>query len=148
AASSSLNVRATSPAGTVTGEICSGATTLSVYVCDATCVPSDTCTLNVKSPVAVGVPEIRPPEPSCKPPGRPPDCSDHVCVPPPCALSWKLYGVPTVVAAGASAVWTMLKGVAGAPPPTTVSVNSRCASAGRHQSALGGFWSLRSTQKE
>src|SRR6266511_5664361 len=40
----------------------------------------------------------------------------------------------------------MLSGTAGVPPPLTVIVNSRCAAAGVHQSALGGFWSLRLTQ--
>ena len=68
-------------------------------------------------------------------------------MPPPCAVSWKLYGEPSVVAAGARDAGTMLSGVAGAPPWTVI-VNWRCASAGRHQFALGGFWSLRSTQKE
>jgi hypothetical protein len=73
--------------------------------------------LNVKSPAAVGVPESRPLALSCIPAGREPDCTDQVCVPPPCAVSWKLYGEPSVVAFGARNAGTMLSGAAGGALP-------------------------------
>jgi hypothetical protein len=116
--------RATSAAGAVTGEIVSFWTTDNVYACVAERAPSDTRTVKVKSPPAVGVPEISPPELSCIPAGSEPEASDQVWLPPPLAVSWKLYGVCSVVAFGASAVCTMLSGTAGAPPPTVI-VNSR-----------------------
>ena len=48
---------------------------------------------NVKSPVAVGVPEMRPVEGLMeRPAGSAPESTDHVCVPPPVAVSWRLYG--------------------------------------------------------
>jgi len=74
----------------VIGAIFSGCTTVSEYVCVAKRLPSVTRTLKVKSPVAVGVPEIRPEELSCSPLGSEPSTTDHVWVPPPFAVNWKL----------------------------------------------------------
>src|SRR5205814_6382272 len=56
---------------------------------------------------------------------------------------------PDVVIDGAVA-GAGVGGDGGLPPPGPLMtiVNSRCACAGRHQSADGGFWSLRLTQNE
>src|SRR5262249_19516390 len=128
--------------------IFSGCTTLSEYACVAERAPSLTRTLNAKSPVAVGVPESRPEELSWSPLGSEPSTTDHVCEPPPAAESCTLYEEPSVTTFGVSADWLMLTGATGAgggAPPLTTIVNSGCGAAGRHQSALGGFWSLRLT---
>jgi hypothetical protein len=102
AARRSSNGRATSAAGTLTAAIVRRDTTVSVYAYVAEREPSLTWTVNEKSPVAVGVPESKPFEPSCKPVGSAPDLSDHVCVPPPAAVNWKLYGAFRTVAFGLS----------------------------------------------
>ena len=104
--------------------IFSGCTTVSEYDWVAEREPSVTRTLNVKSPVAVGVPESRPDELSWRPPGSDPSTTDQLCLPPPSAVSCRLYGAASVVAFGVSEDWLMLSGTMGAPP-TTVIVNSR-----------------------
>jgi hypothetical protein len=62
------------------------------------------------------------------------------------------YGLPTLAAGRLAVVIETVAagGGTGFPPPEPliVIVNWRCASEGRHQSADGGFWSLRFTQND
>ena len=67
-------------------------TTVSVYVSESVRLPSVTWTMNVKSPVAVGVPEISPFELERDPGRQAAGLDDQTCEPPPSAVSWKLYG--------------------------------------------------------
>jgi len=88
---------------------------------------SVTWTTKVKSPVAVGVPEISPFEFNPMPAGRLPDLIDQTWEPPPLAESWTLYGSFRNVAFGLSVFWLMFR------PSTTVIENSRWAEETTHQ---------------
>ena len=72
----------------------SGATTLIEYVCVSELLPEVAVTLNVKSPVPVGVPERTPLElSSVRPAGREPEETLHVGDAAPAAWNCIVYGV-------------------------------------------------------
>ena len=86
---------------------------LSCFVAVRTGLPeSATWTVNVDVPVAVGVPEITPPELRLKPLGRVPEAKLHVTAPaPPLACRETEYAAPIVPAVRGEVVATVGGGV-------------------------------------
>src|SRR5207247_4510696 len=79
-------------AGAEAGAIARASTTVIAYVCTSERVPSVTFTSKWESPGCVGVPESIPVDAlSVIPLGSAPEETDHVCVPPPAAVNWRLY---------------------------------------------------------
>lgn len=119
-----------------------------------------TLTVNVDVPGAVGVPTRSPLDLSESPGGSDPAVIDQLFVALPDEVKVVEYGVPALasgrldvvieIGGGGGGTGTGGGGGGGTVPPDALIViaNSRWACAGRHQSADGGFSSLKLTQND